>query len=319
MGPIADKPDEMVIGEIRLTEYRVEYTESEPSSTELPEVPGAVKAKWANEALDIAEAHNFTRGENTVGCVLDTGVVTKHPDLVHAIMGTKSFVKDPIEDKNGHGTHVAGIISGSKSGVAPDCKLYIGKVLGNNGSGSIQSIVAGIRWAISLNVDFISMSLGSLEGSADLYDAVHEALAKRITVLAAVGNDGNSGKNNINYPGKYGSCISIGSHGLMGRPSDFTSRGGEVDFLAPGDNIRSTYLNNGYATLSGTSMGTPFAAGIVSLLISQHRKRQGKTRIDNPEDVRNHLLMMASHPDYYSPTAGYGPLLPYLYFSGPHQ
>lgn len=279
-----------------------------------------VHKRWASEVLKIGMAHRYTQGEGTVGCVLDTGADLNHPDLAHAIIGFKNFVPGSSNsDLDGHSTHCAGIIAGGGGiGIAPASKLLIGKVLGDNGSGRIEHIVAGIRWAIEMKVDYISLSLGTTKSHPGLFSAVHEAILKGITVLAAAGNEGNLGRNTIGYPGKYGSVISVGAHGWMGQPSKFTSRGGEIDFLAPGDNIRSTFKNKGYAVLSGTSMATPFAAGLVALLISAHKKRQGTTPINNPEDVRDHLMMMASHPDYFDPTSGYGPLLPYIYYDKPH-
>lgn len=271
--------------------------------------------------MRIPAAHRESKGQGTTIAILDTGCDLDHPDLQENILKAESFVGDGNpDDRQGHGTHCAGIAAASENGrgfigVAPKAKLLIGKVLDDSGSGSIEGIAAGIMWAVKNDADIISMSLGASSSHPKLFSAIHEALAAGKIVVCAAGNEGQEGGNSVGYPGRYGSVISVGSYNRAGSTSVFSSKGGEVDLLAPGEAIWSTYKNKGYAVLSGTSMATPFVAGLSALILSAHRQRgQGRNHIHDCEDMRNHLLRMTAHPQYFDSTTGYGPLLPFRKF-----
>lgn len=275
---------------------------------------------WAESILGIPDVWRLTQGEGVKVAVLDTGIDMDHPDFVNAIVDSKDFTGDGIEDKNGHGTHCAGIVGARWNnigfvGVAPKSALMIGKVLNNEGKGDDEWIANGIYWAVDNGADIISLSLGGAESSVELYNAVQYALFHGVYVICAAGNAGALTSNNIDYPGRYGGVITVASHDQYGRPSGFSSRGGEVDFMAPGDHIWSTYKNGGYAELSGTSMATPFIAGLAALIASKHKSSNlNDTLLENNEDMKNHLLRMAAHPGYHDSQSGYGPLNPFMYF-----
>ncbi len=233
----------------------------------------------------------------------------------------EDFTGDGIEDTNGHGTHCAGIIGARLNGVgfvgvAPQSKLLIGKVLGNNGLGSFTWIADGIDWAVEKGADIISMSLGGSRSSNRLHQAVHSALAKGLFVMCAAGNEGSLFQNNIGYPGRYGGVLTVAAHDWNGNRSGFSSRGGEIDVMAPGEKIWSTYKEGSYAELRGTSMATPFVAGLAALVASKHiNTANNETPLENNEDMRNHILWMAAHPGYHDNETGYGPLQPFQYFA----
>lgn len=278
------------------------------------------RINWAESLLGIPDVWAQTMGSGVKVAVLDTGVDADHPDLKSAIVASHDFTGDGIEDHNGHGTHCAGIIGARMNdvgfvGVAPECDLMIGKVLNNAGQGNFDWIAAGVDWAVDGGADIISMSLGGPVSTHNLYQALHRALAEGRTILCAAGNEGSLALNNIGYPGRYGGVITVASHDMNGNRSGFSSRGGEIDVMAPGTNIWSTYRDGGYAELSGTSMATPFVAGLGALILSKHRQvPTSSTPVDNCEDMRAHLLRMAAHPGYHDNNTGYGPLQPFRYF-----
>jgi intein/homing endonuclease len=179
--------------------------------------------------------------------------------------GTSNYIANGFVVSN---THVAGIIAGSDNdfgvvGVAPKAKCYAIRVLDNSGSGSYDTIAAGLRKAIDLNVDIINMSLGApTEPPAFIHDLIKEAVSKGIVVLAAAGNDSHA----VNYPARYDEVIAVAALDESGNLATFTSRDFTVDIVAPGTNIYSTHLNNNYCKMSGTSQSAPFVAGICALI-----------------------------------------------------
>lgn len=297
-------------GDLKVHEvYNMETTAALPPLSEL---------NWAKLLLDVPDVWTRTKGAGITVAVLDTGIDLSHPAFKGRIVGTKDFTGHGVDDLNGHGTHCAGIIAARPTpkvtflGVAPDAKLLIGKVLGNDGSGSYDSISRGIDWAVSKKADIISMSLGGPGSTNQLYMSVQNALHKGHGMIVAAGNAGGLDTNNIGTPGIYGGVITVAAHDRNGNPSGFSSRGGELDFMAPGQDIWSTYTGNSYAKLSGTSMATPFVAGIAALCMSKHKSAAtNHTPIENNFDLREHLMWMASHPGWHDNATGYGPLLPF--------
>ena len=268
---------------------------------------------WGQSLNGLLDVWRQTQGRDIKVAVLDTGIDTDHPDLKDAIIETKDFSGDGIEDVDGHGTHTAGTVAARINGaglvgVAPESQLLIGKVFTNNGDGNYDMLVNAIRWATDAGADIISMSLGGPATTPDLFQAIHYALINDRIVICAAGNEGSFYQNNIGYPGRYGGVITIGAHDRNGNATGFSSRGGEIDFMAPGKEVWSTWLDGGYAKLDGTSMATPFVAGLAALILSKHRNSNNQTPIDNNEDMRNHLMRLAAHPGYFDAERGYGPI-----------
>lgn len=239
---------------------------------------------------------NGYTGKKVTIAIIDTGCDTRHPDLRGKIIGGKNFTSDDnynpriYRDYNGHGTHVAGIIAaGNKKkrgvvGVAPDSKLLVLKALDKNGSGKYSWIIDAIDYAIERKVDIISMSLGGEDDIKELHEAIAKAVCNNILVVAAAGNEGDNlpYTNELSFPGAYKESISVGAIDKNKEPAYFTNSNKEVDVLAPGVNILSTYKNGMYAILSGTSMATPFVSGSLALLIEWSRQEFGRI-LDEPE------------------------------------
>ncbi len=237
---------------------------------------------------------NITRTSGGVGikvAVLDSGVNKSHPDLANRIGGCKDFtnfrfavVDDQCDDKNGHGTHVAGIIaadSGSDNlgiyGVAPQASIMAYKVCGTTGSCYADDIAVGLRRAVDDGAKVINMSFGTDSDVEMISDAVNYAAGAGVLMVAAAGNDGPD-IDSIDYPAAYSSVIAVGAIDQSRAVTSWSSRGNnlsttigtiedrDIELAAPGDNIESTWKNGGYAILSGTSMASPFVAGLAAKL-----------------------------------------------------
>jgi len=179
-------------------------------------------------------------------------------------------------DRAGHGTHCAGILAGTDNGrgivgIAPRAKILAVKVLGDNGSGTYESVYKGFLWAAE-KADIISMSLGSAEAPPDVFhQAVKQAYAKNVVIVAAAGNEASA----INYPAAYDEVIGVVALDKTLLPASFSNRGAQAEIAAPGVEILSAYPGGRYAKLSGTSMSTPIVSGIVALYIA-YLKKKGK-------------------------------------------
>ncbi|HEX5175583.1 MAG TPA: S8 family peptidase [Chthoniobacteraceae bacterium] len=267
---------------------------------------------WSLTAYRIPDHWKRTRGQGVRIALLDTGIDEAHPDLIDALDDARDFTRSrsgPI-DRHGHGTHTAGTIAARQNGVgvigvAPECRLLVGKVLGDDGAGSTMSVAAGIDWACDSGADIVSLSLGSPEPERELLSAVERAASKGKFIIAAAGNDGRD--QSVNYPARWRDTIAVAAVDENGRLSKFSSRGEEVDIAAPGENILSTWLRGGYARLSGTSMATPFVAGVVALALAAHRQVE---RITTPlrtvRELREHLARTATDAGPSGKDPGYG-------------
>lgn len=150
-------------------------------------------------------------------------------------------------------------------GVAPQASLLIGKVLRDDGRGSFDWITNGINWAVDQGADIISMSLGGPSPYNKMKQAIDRAIAAGVIVVAAAGNDGSNRRDNVNYPGNYADVICVGSIDRSRQRSRFSSVGMNIDIMAPGGMVRSTWIPpRAYHTISGTSMATPFVSGALS-------------------------------------------------------
>lgn len=212
-------------------------------------------------------------GRGVIVAVNDTGATT-HPFLPQ-LKASRDFTgsRYGVQDRQGHGSHCQGIVIS----VAPKADLIVAKVLGDSGSGSTTGINAGRVWAAEQGADVISESLGDGGGppiQADL-NAYDQAYAKRTSIcVAALGNAGYNGSGStIGRPGSY----SNHNHGIAAIQSDwrtiagFSSGGPQARFAAPGSGIISCRPGGGWVSMSGTSMATPWQAGLYALIISQRR------------------------------------------------
>lgn len=235
---------------------------------------------WGIRYLKALEVHGTTTGEKACVFVLDTAGNYDHKDLAANLLPAynKNFSDAPgLDDLHGHGTHCAGIAAANQNdfgvlGVAPGARLVPVKVLNDSGSGSWESVAAGIRYVADLenfpHKKIISMSLGGGGDNELVHEAIRYAISKGVFIVVAAGNNGYSGEDSVSYPGAYPEVITVASIGPKGGPSSFSSGGPAVDVAAPGEKVYSTHLDNGYVKMSGTSMATPHVAGLLALILS---------------------------------------------------
>lgn len=265
---------------------------------------------------------DYAFGSGVVVAVLDTGIDYTHPELAGKVtycintVGTRLYEGTNLKncaDRNGHGTHVAGIIAASLNnasvaGVAPKVRLIAVKVLSDSGSGYYSDIAEGIVEAVKAGALILSMSLGGSSDAQVLRDASYWAYQQGAVQVVAAGNsgDGNPSTNNVAYPAKYSWVIAVAAVDQNGAVPSWSSDGVEVDVAAPGVNVLSTYPGGRYAYMSGTSMATPHVTGVVAL-VQSIRIALGK-RVLTPDEVYQVLTTTAKDVaaqgfDVYS---GYG-------------
>jgi len=260
------------------TVYALGKTPSPPGKTPPPQP--AEELPWGVDRIDANLAWASSTGDGVKVAVLDTGIDNSHPDLDGNVKGGVSVV-GPItstnpkdwKDKNGHGTHVAGIIAAENNeigvvGVAPKASLYAVKVLNNAGVGSWADVIDGIEWSIQNGMQVISMSLGGSSYSQALEEACNAAYAAGLVLVAAAGNsgDGNPDTNEVLYPAAFGSVIAVAATDQGDAAPYWSSSGPNVELAAPGVSVKSTWIDGTYETLSGTSMATPHVSGTVALV-----------------------------------------------------
>jgi thermitase len=255
------------------------------------------------QQIMLEEAQLFSKGHPSIKiAVLDTGVDLSHPEFAHALMpgmdfvdiinGADQFIGDYLgedsepKDEVGHGSHVTGILVGKginmPQGVVPECKVIPVRVLGamsnagrTVGAGLIDNINAGIKWAVDAGADVINMSLGVKHSGGGLphKEVIEYALKKGVTVVAASGNDGTADKY---YPGALNNVIAVGAVDYQDNITGFSTYGAHISLVAPGFQVYSAGMNNGYLHASGTSQASPFVSGAIALLKSYAYKKGRK-------------------------------------------
>lgn len=251
---------------------------------------------WGHNFLKTKDFWLKSRGEKAVIFVLDTAGQFDHPDLTANCIPVlnKNFTSDAtMADEHGHGTHCAGIAAAVDNGFgvvgcAPGAGLAAVKMLGKTGGGNLSWGAQAIRYVADVQLPpehagkkkIISASWGASQGTQELHDAIKYAISKGVFIVAAAGNSGFSGSNSINWPGRYEEVITVAALQKDGNPASFSSGGPEVDVAGPGLQIYSTHLGAGYVYLSGTSMATPYVAGVAALLVSYYSEITNQAQLE---------------------------------------
>ncbi len=212
--------------------------------------------------------------------VVDTGVRTTHQEFTGRVLPGRNFVSsggflfggsvnpDDYEDCNGHGTHVAGTAAGSTYGVAKQANVVPVRVLNCYGSGSTSAVIAGIDWVAGNHQKpaVANLSLGGFTSTA-LDTAVANAVDAGVTMVVAAGNDNANACNGS--PNRVPEALTVGATTRQDQRSSFSNFGACVDLFAPGSDITSAWYQSDTqtASLNGTSMAAPHAAGAAALYL----------------------------------------------------
>ncbi|MFI6227893.1 type VII secretion-associated serine protease mycosin [Micromonospora echinospora] len=233
--------------------------------------------QWHLRFLKVAEAHRITQGENVIVAVPDTGV-DPHPDLRNNLLpGTDAIASgsgDGREDRDGHGTGMAGLIAAhgrggdnGAFGIAPKAKILPIYYSSPDEHGEAEALARSVEYAVRHNADVISISAGG-GSSAFLREAVDRALAADIVVVAGVGNQPQDFV--VGYPARHPGVVAVGGVDREGNHAAVSVTGREIDVVAPATDIYSTSMDGKYRKGTGTSNSTAIVAGAVALIRSRY-------------------------------------------------
>jgi thermitase len=230
--------------------------------------------QWNLPVIQAEAGWDITKGDkHIIIAVIDTGVDLDHPDLKKRLTNGYNVLENNNfpDDDNGHGTHVAGIIASetnNREGVAGITwynKVMPIKAMGAEGYGTTFDVAKGIVWAVDHGADVINLSLGNYQPSFLFKESLDYAYDHNVVLVAAAGNEDTS---QPSYPAAYPQVLSVAAVSHTGQRAPFSNYGDYIDVAAPGVQIPSTYFNQQYAALSGTSMASPHVAGLAGLLLS---------------------------------------------------
>ncbi len=239
-------------------------------------VPWGITRVFGNQPYPFP-AWETTTGDGMGVAILDTGVYRDHEDI--EATGGVNFSESPggtfayeYFDSNGHGTHVTGIVGALDNeigvvGIAPGVDAFAVKILDDTGLGTVSSVINGIQWAVQGEIPIINMSLYSSTYSRSLELACDTAYRNGYLLVAAAGNLGrdNGRGENVSYPAAYDAVIAVAASDEGNQRASFSSTGPEVELIAPGKDIWSTWTANNYQLFSGTSMASLHVVGAAAL------------------------------------------------------
>lgn len=264
-------------------------------------------------ALPLSTTYTYTNtGAGVRAYIIDTGINTSLADFGgRASSGYDAVDGGAADDCNGHGTHVAGTVGGTKWGVAKGATLVAVRVLDCGGSGSWSGVIAGMDWVAANHVKpaVANMSLGGGASTA-VDDAARRLIASGVAtaIAAGNGNQGGLGQDACKYsPARVAEAITVGATDNTDTKPRFSNYGPCVDIFAPGVNIKSDWHNTAYGadytrTISGTSMAAPHVAGVAALYLESNASattaavanaiyaNATRSVVKNSSTTNNHLL-----------------------------
>jgi thermitase len=229
--------------------------------------------QWALDKIQALGALQVTSGSQyVIIAILDTGIDQTYIDLAGLVIASVNFTQSPtVDDVDGHGIHIAGIIGAIANngvgiaGLAYNCSLMNVKVADDRGFIDAEAVSEGIVWAVDNGAKVINMSLTLTEPTQALKDAVDYAWSKGVILIAAAGNNESS---TPMYPAYYANCLAVTATNSNDFLAPLANHGDWVDVAAPGAKIYSTLPGNSYDYKTGTSMATAYVASLAGLLFT---------------------------------------------------
>lgn len=228
------------------------------------------------------EASDQTVGKQTPVriAILDSGISTAaiNPESLERGLNRIKPLSD-TEDTIGHGTAVASIIVGSEAagveGICPQAVLIplvycTADYLGRTENADAALVGEMIREAVdTFHCDIINISSASTTDDSSLREAVEYALKQGVIVITCAGNANLTAPDNIYYPGAYDGVICVGSVNEEGQVSDFSQRGDDIDFVAPGEELPAAAMEGERTSVTGTSYAAAYVTGIVARILTE--------------------------------------------------
>ena len=269
---------EQAVGRLKAANPKIAYCEQDqvvtapPVRGSAPSGGGGTTQPAQATPWGITRVNGGAAGVFATAWVIDSGIELTHPDLNVDAARSRSFLPRAYSanDENGHGTHVAGTIAAINNGigvigVAPGAQVVAVRVLDRRGSGSNSGVIAGVDYVARNGRagDVANMSLGGGVSQA-LDDAVVAATAGGVRFTLAAGNDASNANDTSPARANGSHVFTVSAFAAGDKWASFSNFGNPpIDAAEPGVGVRSTWLDGGYNTISGTSMAAPHLAGIL--------------------------------------------------------
>lgn len=217
------------------------------------------RSNWAFQSFRIQELWKHTAGKNVKVCVLDNGYL--HKDI--KITKKKDFSGEGFSLIDGHGIWCSGCIEAKEGflGIAPECKLYAGKILTSHGLGQWDWMKKGLEWADEEDCQVVSISAGGPYYGNEIQPILKKLRDKGVLIICAAGNENNK----LLFPSNSPDTLAVGAVDKDWQRASFSNYGPRLIIMAPGVDLLGCWKNNGYALLSGTSMACPIISGVATL------------------------------------------------------
>ncbi|MBM3460319.1 MAG: hypothetical protein FJX77_17505 [Armatimonadetes bacterium] len=268
--------------------------------------PRAYQGQAGLPLIRFEQARTVANGSGVIVAVLDTGISHRHAALASQLLPGWNFTEGNAntddapqsrdtsgngrpDEAAGHGTFVAGLVAR----LAPQARLLPVKILDSDGVGTLWSAVQGIRFAVSRGARVINLSFGLPQETDLLREAIREAKRKGAVVVTSAGNH-NSDR--PQYPAAHAETLAVGAVDLERRKAAFSNYGDNVDVVAPGVDVVSTFWDGRYAIWSGTSFSAAIVSGQVALVLSRNRSLRWDRVVDLIEDTSHSVD--AQNPSY---------------------
>jgi subtilisin len=312
-----------------LNENGVTVVQLKPLTSTFPNFPQQGLVGWGQKLMGLDAIAPTLTGRGVKIAIIDSGCDNTHPQLTHVQNGM-DFTENGTDtswttDTVSHGTHCAGIITGSSRtvqgirGFAPEAEVHSFKVFPG---GRFSSLIDALDQCIAREIDVVNMSLGSDQVSELVTRKIQEALDRGVALIVAAGNSGGP----VQFPGNLTNVMTVAAVGQLNQypedtnhaqnvlpggigsifPAKFSCYGSQIDICGPGVAIASSVPGGGYAAWDGTSMATPHVTGLAALILAHHPAFQGQPKQRNALRVAQlyQLLTLNSAPVVTDPQRG---------------